>query len=134
MWMLTRGSYRLLIAKEDLIAANHELVKTGEIKPSFLLVMAPKHKIVAYACRRSELFNVASFVCKCRSWPLLFADADACAVDTDLSEPVTSESWNAKGDVEALVRSIDDFAPIWKNLMRCATCASCEDVAHGRRC
>jgi hypothetical protein len=48
----------------------------------------------------------------------IVADVNLHTVDSELNEPVSSDSWNAKGDIESLVKSVDTFAPTWQNLMR----------------
>jgi hypothetical protein len=40
------------------------------------------------------------------------------AADSELHEPVSS-TWTSKGNIEALLDSYRDFAPVWKGLLAC---------------
>jgi hypothetical protein len=53
----------MLLTKDTLLAANHELVKTGALEPAFTIVLAPNRKIVCYPCCGGDALNVVSYVC-----------------------------------------------------------------------
>jgi salicylate hydroxylase len=56
--------YRLFVKRDDLLAAKHPLVKSGEISRGCVIIKGPQRKIVAYPIRDGSLLTLVCYVRK----------------------------------------------------------------------
>jgi salicylate hydroxylase len=111
------SGYRYLLRPEDLKAINHPLMKEDTIPPTINVVIGPQKKLVLYPCRGGQVFNCLAFVRECiiPTWHLFAYPAHPA--DTELHE-TSSEKWQRKGDVNALLESYKDFDPMWTDILK----------------